>query len=40
MDNILGADLADMQLISKFDREIRFLSCVIGIFSKHAWIIP
>ena len=40
MDNILGADLAVMQLISKFVRGIRFLSCVIGIFRKHAWVIP
>ena len=29
-----------MQLISKFDKGIRFLLCVIDIFSKHAWIIP
>ena len=40
IDNIWGADLADMQLISKFDKGIRFLLCVIDIFSKHAWIIP
>ena len=32
-DNIWGADLADMQLISKFDKEIRFLLRVIDIFS-------
>ena len=35
-DNIWGADLADMQLISKFNKEIRFLLCVIDIFSKYA----
>ena len=40
MDNIWGADLADMQLISKFNKEIRFLLCVIDIFSKYAWVIP
>ena len=40
IDNIWGADLADMQLISKFNKEIRFLFCVIGIFSKYAWVIP
>ena len=40
IDNIWGADLADMQLISKFNKEIRFLFCVIDIFSKYAWIIP
>ena len=40
IDNIWGADLADMQLISKFNKEIRLLFCVIDIFSKYAWIIP
>ena len=28
-----------MQLISKFNKGIRFL-CVIDIFSKYAWVIP
>ena len=28
-----------MQLISKFNREFRFLFCVIDIFSKYAWIV-
>ena len=35
-----GADLADMQLISKFNKELRFLLCVIDIFSKYAWVVP
>ena len=39
-DNIWGADLADMQLISKFNKGFRFLLCVIDIFSKYAWVIP
>ena len=39
-DNILGADLADMQLISKFNKEFLFLLCVIDIFSKYAWVVP
>ena len=39
-DNIWGADLADMQLISKFDKGIRFLLCAIVIFSKYAWAVP
>ena len=38
--NISGADLADMQLISKFNKECRFLLCVIDIFSKYAWVFP
>ena len=39
-DNIWGSDLADMQLISKFNKGFRFLLCVIDIFSKYAWAIP
>ena len=38
-DNIWGADLADMQLISKFKKGFRFLFCVIDIYSKYAWVI-
>ena len=38
--NIWGADLADMQLISKFNKETRFLLCFIDIFSKYAWVVP
>ena len=36
----MGADLADMQLISKFDNGFRFLLCVIDIFSKYARVVP
>ena len=36
-DNIWGADLADAQLISKFNKGFRFLLCVFDIFSKYAW---
>ena len=39
-DNIWGADLADMQLVSKFNKGFRFLSCVIDVFSKYAWAVP
>ena len=39
-DNIWGADLADKQLISKFNRGFRFLLCAIDIFSKYAWVVP
>ena len=38
-NNIWGADLADMQLVSNFNKGFRFLSCVIYIFSKYAWVI-
>ena len=39
-DNIWGADLADMHLISNFNKGFRFLLCVINIFSKYAWVVP
>ena len=39
-DNIWGANLADMQLITKFNKRLRYLLCVIDIFSKHAWVVP
>ena len=38
-DNILGADLADMQWIIKFNKGFKFLLCVIGIFSKYASVV-
>ena len=39
-DNIWGTDLADMQLLSKYNKGIRFLLCVIDIFSKYTWVVP
>ena len=39
-DNIWGADFADMQLLNKYNKGIRFLLCVIDIFSKYAWVVP
>ena len=39
-DNIWGVDLADMQLISKYNKGIRYLSCVIDLCSRYAWVIP
>ena len=40
IDNIWSADLADMQLIRKFDKGFRFLLSVIDIYSKYAWVVP
>ena len=40
IDNIWVADLADMPLISKFNKGFKFLSCFIDIYRKHAWVIP
>ena len=39
-NNIWGADIADMKLLSKFNKGFRFLLCVINIYSKYAWVIP
>ena len=36
----MGADLADMQLTSKFNKGFRFLLCVMDTFSKYAWVVP
>ena len=38
--NIWGADLADMQLLNRYNKGNRFLLCVGDIFSKYAWIVP
>ena len=40
IDNIWDADLADMHLISKFNKGLRFLLCVVDIYSKYAWVVP
>ena len=29
-----------MQLLSKYNKGIRFLLCVIEIVSKYAWVVP
>ena len=39
-DNIWGVDLADMRLLSKYNKGIRFFLCVTNIFSKYAWVVP
>ena len=39
-DNIWGADLADMQLFGKFNKGIKYLLCVIDLFSKYAFVLP
>ena len=39
-DNIWGANLADMELISKFNTKSRFLLDVIDIYSKYVWVTP
>ena len=39
-ENIWGAYLADMHLISKYNKEIRFLLCIIDVFNnKHGFFL-
>ena len=40
IDNIWVAGLAELQLISKFNKGFRILLCVIDIYSKYARVIP
>ena len=35
IDNVSGVDLADMQLISKFNKGVCFLLCVVDIYDKY-----
>ena len=39
-DNIWGVDVADMQLISKYNKGIRYILCAIDLFSKYAFVVP
>ena len=40
VDEIWAADLVDMQSFAKFNDGVRYLLCVIDIFSKYGWIVP
>ena len=37
-DNIWAADLAEMESLSSKNKNVKYLLCVIDIFSKYAWI--
>ena len=39
-DNIWGVDLADMQSLSRKNKGIKYLLCVIDLYSKYALVIP
>ena len=39
-NNIFGVDPADIHVLSKYNKGIRYLLCVIDIFSKYAWVVP
>ena len=38
-DNVWGVNLADVQLTSKHSKGIKYLLCVIDLFSKYAWVV-
>ena len=38
IDNIWGTDLADMQVVSNFNKRFRFLFRVIDIYWKYTWV--
>ena len=39
-DNAWGVDLADMKLLSKQNKGIKYLLCAIDLFSKYAFVVP
>ena len=39
-NNIWGVDLANMQSLSKYNKENKYLLCAIDLFSKYAWVVP
>ena len=39
-DNIWGVDLADMQSLRKKNKGIKYLLCVIDLYSKYAFVVP
>ena len=39
-DNIWGVDLVDMQSLSRKNKGIKYLLCVIDLYSKYAFFVP
>ena len=39
-DNIWAADLAEMGSLSSKNRNVKYLSCVIDVFTKYGWVKP
>ena len=36
----MDVNLADMQLLRKYNKGIKYLLCAIDLFSKYAWVVP
>ena len=39
-DNIWGVDLADMQSLNRKNKGIKYILCVIDLYSKYAFVVP
>ena len=39
-DNIWSVGLVDTELISKYNKGIRYLLCAVDLFSKYAFVVP
>ena len=39
-DNIWGAHLSDILLLSKFNKDFGFLFCVVYIYNLYKWVVP
>ena len=39
-DNIWGVDLVDMQSLSRKNKGIKYLLCVIDLYSRYAFVLP
>ena len=39
-DNIWGVDLADMQSLSRKNKDIKYILCAIDLYSKYAFVVP
>ena len=39
-NNNWGVDLADMQLTTKYKKQIKYILCAIDLFSKYAFVVP
>ena len=39
-DNFWAADLAKMKSLSSKNKDVKYLICVIDVFTRHAWLKP
>ena len=37
-NNIWATDLAEMESLSSKNKNVKYLSCVIDVFTKYAWV--